>query len=111
MNINTTLANIYRKNAENLGITFKPIEQELSTFMGSSDMGNVSYVVPSIHPFYSIDTNAANHSHGFAVAAATDIAHQKTLIAAKAMAMAAIDVMSYEETLELVKKEFKESFN
>ena len=110
MNINSTLANLYRHNAQELGVKFKSREEEFGTFMGSTDMGNVSYAVPSIHPFYSIGSTAPNHSHGFTTAAATDIAHKKTLIAAKAMAMTAIDVMSNPDTLKLIKEQFKQSF-
>jgi hypothetical protein len=94
-----------------MGIKFLSKEEESNLSKASTDMGNVSYEVPSIHPMYSIDTTAPNHSHGFTAAAATDNAHQKTLIAAKSMAMTAIDVMSNTDTLELVKKQFQELEN
>ncbi|KAK3701459.1 hypothetical protein QZH41_014542, partial [Actinostola sp. cb2023] len=110
MNINLKLADLYRSNAQNLGIKFLSQEEEANLPMGSTDMGNVSYTVPSIHPMYGIDTTAPNHSHGFTAAAATDAAHEKTLIAAKALAMTAIDVMSNPDTLKLIKEQFKESF-
>lgn len=36
---------------------------------GSSDMGNVSQIIPSIHPFFGIGTQAANHTRQFTEAA------------------------------------------
>ena len=36
-----------------------------SSALGSTDMGNVSYVVPSIHPMFNINTKAPNHSREF----------------------------------------------
>lgn len=36
---------------------------------GSTDFGNVSYVVPGIHPFFYICTDALNHTEEYAVAA------------------------------------------
>ncbi|XP_065832974.1 xaa-Arg dipeptidase-like [Oscarella lobularis] len=84
------LLDLYVKNVSQLGIEFdRP--SELPCF--STDMGNVSHVVPSIHPWYSIGTDALNHTKGFTAAADTDYAHKQTLIAAKAMAMTAIQVL------------------
>lgn len=38
---------------------------------GSTDMGNVSHVVPSIHPTFYIGTDVASHTRAFALAAGT----------------------------------------
>ena len=88
-NTNNTLAELYQANAESLGVTFPPHED----FLASADMGNVSHVVPSIHPMYAIGMTAANHSHAFTSAVGTELAHDKTVIASKALAMTAIDVL------------------
>jgi len=103
---NSTLAELYQANVKTLGITFGPLEDEEA--MGSTDMGNVSYVVPSTHVLYSIDSKAVNHSHAFTTAAITEIAHEKTLIASKAMAMSAIDVLCNPELMIKIKKDFEE---
>ena len=71
-------------------------------------MGNVSHVVPSIHPMYSIGTTAPNHSHAFTTAAATEEAHEKTLIASQAMAMTAIDVLCKQDFMGKVRIDFKQ---
>lgn len=75
--------------------------------MASSDMGDVSHEVPSIHPTYSIGTDAANHSVGFADASATAEAQVTTLITAKSMAMLGLDVLSDKEFLNQTKKQFE----
>ena len=72
-------------------------------------MGNVSRVVPSIHPMYSIGTTAPNHSHAFTTAAITEVAHEKTLIASKAMAMTAIDVLYNKDLIDQVRNDFRTS--
>lgn len=109
LNINTKLAEIYKSHATGQGVKFVSREEEDKMPQGSTDMGNVSHIVPSIQPFYSIDTLAPNHSVDFATAAATEIAHDKTIIAAKSLAMTAIDVLSDPATLETVRKQFSQS--
>ena len=101
---NNTLAGLYQANAESLGVSFPPEAK----FSASTDMGNVSHVVPSIHPIYSIGTTAPNHSHAFTTAAATEEAHEKTLIASKAMAMTAIDVLCKQDFMDQVKIDLKQ---
>lgn len=102
---NSCLEQLYIQNAEQLGVKFSPTSM-IPT--GSTDMGNVSYIVPSIHPMYSIGTKAYNHTREFTVAANSDYGHQQTIVAAKAMAMTAIDVLSSPALMENVKKAFKD---
>jgi len=85
-----------------MGVFFPP-EEEL---LFSTDMGDVSHVVPSIHPTYAIGTTAANHSHAFTAGAGTELAHEKTLIASKALAMTAIDVLCNPELIGKVQNDF-----
>jgi len=57
-------------------------------------MGNVSTVVPGIHPFLAITPGPVpGHSIEFAAAAATPRALETMRVAAKALAMTAIDVL------------------
>lgn len=100
---NNTLADLYQANAEMLGVKFVPG----TDLVASTDMGNVSHVVPSIHPMYSIGTTAPNHSHSFTTAAATELANEKTLIASKALAMTAIDVLCDPNLIGKVRDDFK----
>lgn len=77
-------------------------------FGASTDMGNVSYVVPSIHPMFGIpcDPMNANHTAPFTEAAATPEAHERTIRVAKAMARAAYDLMADPDLLSATKKDF-----
>jgi amidohydrolase len=85
------LAAMYRRNAEALGRTF----DDATATPYSTDMGNVSYVVPSIHPDIGIDSgDAVNHQAEFAAACVTESADQAIFDAALAMAMTAIDAAS-----------------
>lgn len=61
---NPTMATIYEKEATQMGVVFDDHGGS-----GSTDMGDVSYVVPSIHPMYYMGTVAANHSRPFTAAA------------------------------------------
>lgn len=74
----------------------------------STDMGNVSYIVPSIHPMFRIPvTNGAgNHTPGFTACAATEEAHAATLRASKALAFAALDLYANPGLLVAAKEEF-----
>ncbi len=63
METNNQLASLYDSNAHDLGI--EPTEGELTGNCASTDMGNVSYVVPSIHPAFYIGSEAFNHTRSF----------------------------------------------
>lgn len=73
---------------------------------GSTDMGNVSYVVPSIHPMYYIGSDAFNHTREFNTATGDPAAQPFTLSQGKALAMTAIDVFTNPELLQRIKDDF-----
>jgi len=82
------LVAIYGKHAEALGRTFEGVNGPVST-----DMGNVSYEVPSIHPAIGIESNGAvNHQKAFADACATPSADQAIFDGALCMALTCIDI-------------------
>ncbi len=90
------LARLYRANAEALGRSFdagrvRAVERlEMNRF--STDMGNVSYAVPAIHPILGIDSApAVNHQPEFAAATVTPTADRAILDGAVALAWTAID--------------------
>ena len=56
---------------------------------------------------FSIASEAVNHSHTLNTAAITEIAHEKTLIASKAMAMTAIDVLCNPELMAKIRNDFQ----
>lgn len=84
------LARLYRANAEAIGRVFGPAE---SAMTASTDMGNVSLAIPSIHPLLAIDSlPAVNHQRDFAKAAAGPAADRAVVDGATAMAMTVIDL-------------------
>ncbi len=82
----------YQKNLEHLGVLY---ETEPNEKCGSTDIGNVSQVVPAIHPSMAItdDSEMAGHTREFAEASGTEQGVQAMLVAAKAMAMTAVDLL------------------
>ncbi len=85
------LAAAYRRNGEALGRRFVG-EQEVKRVAGSTDMGNVSLALPSIHPSISIDSlPAVNHQREFTAHCVTPAADKAVLDGAIAMAWTAID--------------------
>ena len=77
--------------------------------MGSTDMGNVSQILPAIHPYIGIAPEGTpGHSTAFRDAAATPEAHAAALFAAKAMALVAIDVLADGALIERARADFEE---
>ena len=87
------IAAIYRRNAEALGRFFPDLGAMLERAAGSTDMGNVSLVIPSIHPAIGVGSlPAVNHQREFAAHCVTEIADQAVVDGALAMAWTAIEV-------------------
>ncbi|OLL72869.1 Catalyzes the cleavage of p-aminobenzoyl-glutamate to p-aminobenzoate and glutamate, subunit A [Pseudonocardia sp. Ae168_Ps1] len=82
----------YRANAEALGRTFP--ELPVGGVVGAAtDMGNVSHVVPTIHPMLGLDcAPAVNHQPEFTAAAISPAADRAVLDGAIAMAWTAADL-------------------
>ena len=99
---NTTLARLFLQNTRELGLSYR---ESTRNFSASTDMGNVSHIVPSIHPVYSIGTSAVNHTRAFTEATNTDTAHRDTLLAASAVAMTGVDVLCEPQLLGQVKND------
>lgn len=108
MDTNDALAVAFHGNAAGLGWELPPPDRP-SPSGASSDMGNVSHVVPSIQPSYAIPCAAANHNAGFATAAATPEAHVAAIRAAKAMAMTALDALLRPDLLESARAGFRQT--
>ncbi|KAK3090536.1 hypothetical protein FSP39_012538 [Pinctada imbricata] len=90
---NKTLLQLFETNGSSLGTVFESREEITKKLGGSTDMGNVSHVVPSIHPEFYIGTDFNSHTQEFTPAAGAKAAQSYTLDTAKALAMTAVDVM------------------
>jgi len=103
---NHALAEAMKMNWEKIGVRVSEVDRESG---GSTDMGNVSQVVPAIHPYIAIGPDGMpGHSTEFVKASASEQGHQGLIYAAKGLAMTAIDVFTDPELLAKIKKEFKE---
>jgi amidohydrolase len=87
------LSEIYKRNAAELGRTFYDIPQPLiDRAAGATDMGNISKVIPSIHPAIGFDSfPAVPHMADFAAAAASPKADTAVTQGALSLALTAID--------------------
>lgn len=100
---NRTMADLYGGNLRELGV---PVAEDATEPAGSSDVGNVSRVLPTIHPYISIGDVIA-HTVEFAEAAGSDAGMQAMIHSANALAMTAFDLVVSPETLEQTKEEFR----
>lgn len=90
---------IYKKNAEALGRAFPDLGVMGQRMAASTDMGNVSLKMPSIHPMISINSlPAVNHQPEFTAHCITAEADKAVLDGALAMAWTAIDLAQDEPT-------------
>jgi amidohydrolase len=85
-----------------------PRETDSRVGAGSTDMGDVSQFVPSIHPYLAIcdEGESLCHQHRFAACARSERGFETMLIAAKALARTAADVLEDESLLAAAKREF-----
>ena len=94
---NETLSEIFNSNLRELGITDI---KEAKVTGGSSDIGNVSHVAPTIHPYIGVtDCPMVGHSVEMANSTITSKAHDRLLIAALAMAYTGYDIIVRNESL------------
>ena len=66
---NSTMVDLYEKNL--VGFVTEDVPRNRSALCGSTDMGNVSHIVPSIHPHFYIGGVGVNHTRGFTSDAGT----------------------------------------
>lgn len=94
LNTNWPLAARFRHHAEQLGRTFVDHEQALKFGAGSTDMGNVSYRLPSIHPMLAVaPPNVVIHNPEFAQWARSDKGDAAVIDGAKALAQTAAEYL------------------
>jgi amidohydrolase len=87
------IAAAYQRNAEAAGRRFPDLGVLMERATGSTDMGNVSLAMPSIHPMIGIDSlPAVNHQPEFTAHCISDAANKAVLEGALAMAWTAIDI-------------------
>ena len=105
MKDNTVLRERFRANLEAHGLVPVPVDP---ANLGSSDMGNVSLALPTIHPSIAIcDEGVPGHSILFRDAAATPRADETTLLAATLVAETAYDLFADPALVDAAWTEFR----
>jgi amidohydrolase len=103
---NPTLAHLAEANLAALGRGVTPPEEKER--MGSTDMGNVTQVVPGLHPSIAIGPEEmGGHTVEFREAAASPAGHQGLIDAAKLMAMTAVDLLAVPENIRRARQTFE----
>jgi amidohydrolase len=91
---NWPIASRFQKNGEALGRVFTPIEKIPPSVKGSTDMGNVSHLTPSIHPMLACaPPHVSIHNPEFAKYAGSASGDDAAIDGAKALAMTALDYL------------------
>ena len=98
---------VYLKNLLSLGETYDPSR---TAALGSSDVGNVSQVIPVIQPMIRIsNTPVAGHSIEKREACKSETGLQSIRLGAKLLALTALDLIEQPELLEKIKAEHQEA--
>ncbi len=104
---NGPMVESYVANAARLGRTVRDPRRIGKAVVGSTDMGNISYLVPSIHPMIQVaEEGVAIHTVDFAAWARSDAGDRAVLDGAKAMAMTVVDLWTQPGLLERVGETF-----
>lgn len=103
---NHALGKIFRKQLVSLGI--KDEQGSETKGIGSSDVGNVGQVVPTIHPSIKICDDLSVHTRAFAKAALARRGMKAMAGAAKALALTGFEVLSHPTVLKKIQTEFRQ---
>lgn len=105
---NKILSETFCKRLKDMGVT--EINEARQSF-GSLDMGNVSHVCPSIHPYFKISNDEViAHTREFALASTTPTAYDNMCKTIGALVLTAVDIIKDKKLLEDIKREFEASY-
>jgi amidohydrolase len=106
--LNEPLTDAFRRNAEALGREFLPIDRLPPNLQGSTDLGNLSYRIPAIHPMLAAaPPHVTIHNPEFAKWAGSELGDAAALDGAKALAMTALDFLGDAALRERVRAAFE----
>ena len=107
---NETISTLYSANATRVGRTLMEPDNE-SKVVGSTDMGNVSYIVPSIHPMIGVaPPGVPIHTPDFAHFSRSESGDKAVIDGAKIMAMTVVDLWAQKTNFERAHQEFQQTF-
>jgi len=107
MKSSRVMLDLFAANMKAVGLSEgEPIPDRL----GSSDIGNVSQIIPAIQPMVAIaPSGMAIHTREFAEAATEPLARAGMIAAAKTMALTAFDLLAEPARVKAAKDEFARS--
>ncbi|OTP10134.1 peptidase M20D [Enterococcus sp. 10A9_DIV0425] len=107
--VTPTFDELFFQHATEAGVPSEEIDATEQTSLGSSDVGNVSQVIPTIQPTVSIsDSYIAGHSEEFKAAAKSEKSLASIAIAAELLAATALDLFEQPNLLKKIKVEHQE---
>jgi amidohydrolase len=102
---NATMSALFAKNLDRIGFPVDPDDGQAG--YGSTDCGNVSQALPTIHPYIRISPDGVpGHSREFAEWARSPMARAGIVAGAKALALTALDLVGSSEALAAAKRDF-----
>jgi len=105
---NHVMGDAFKANMESLGEQMNEPDPTMAT--GSSDIGNVSLLVPSIHEYLWIAPKGTlEHTDVFCAAAASPRADDVVILGAKGLAMTGYDLLTDADLRQRVQAEFAAS--
>ncbi|AND42173.1 M20 family metallopeptidase [Cytobacillus oceanisediminis] len=104
--LNKTYDQVFKEVIEDLGETVVEGDRD---GIGSTDAGNISQVVPTIHPYIKIGADdLVAHTVPFREAAASVKGDEALITGAKGLALTAFQLVTDQELLKSIKQEFLE---
>jgi amidohydrolase len=102
---NPTIADVMARNMAAIGR--KVIEPAPNERMGSTDMGDISQILPAVHAYFAIVPDSiANHTVEFATASASPAGDTAVVEGAAALAMTAAELLAEPSLIAQAKAEF-----
>ena len=102
---NPTIADVMARNMAALGRTV--IEPAPNERMGSTDMGDISQILPAVHAYFAIVPDTiANHTVEFATASASPAGDTAVIEGAAALAMTAAELLAHPALIAQAKADF-----
>ena len=103
---NGPMATLFERNLARIDFPVDPDDGQAG--YGSTDAGNVSHAIPTIHPYIrTAPDGVPGHSREFAEHNATPLARAGMVAAAKALALTALDLVADPAALQSAKEEFQ----
>ncbi|WP_370297056.1 M20 family metallopeptidase [Rossellomorea marisflavi] len=102
--LNRTYDAVFKEELERLG---EYVSTEERNVLGSTDAGNISQVVPTIHPYIQIGPESlVAHTDAFREAAKSPKGDEALILGAKGLALTALRLVTDRDVLAEIKEEF-----